>query len=72
MSASAPTAISAKGDEPRIPPRAVLEVRENSYMRTFAAGIRNPVGLAYFPGSERLWTVVSERDMLAATWFPTI
>ncbi|MGQ2935854.1 MAG: sorbosone dehydrogenase family protein, partial [Sphingopyxis sp.] len=36
---------------------SVLEVRpENKYMRTFAAGIRNPVGLNFYPGSDRLWT----------------
>ena len=50
---------------------AVLEVRpENGYVRTFAAGIRNPVGLAFYPGSERLWTVVNERDMLGSDLVP--
>lgn len=32
--------------------------------RTFAAGLRNPVGLAYQPGTDHLWTVVNERDGL--------
>lgn len=50
---------------------AVLEVRpENGYVRTFAAGIRNPVGLAFYPGSDRLWTVVNERDMLGSDLVP--
>src|SRR3546814_15824109 len=50
---------------------AVLEVRpENGYVRTFAAGLRNPVGLAYYPGSDRLWTVVNERDMLGSDLVP--
>ena len=50
---------------------SVLEVRpENKYMRTFAAGIRNPVGLAFYPGSDRLWTVVNERDMLGSDLVP--
>ncbi|HMO75937.1 MAG TPA: sorbosone dehydrogenase family protein [Sphingopyxis sp.] len=50
---------------------AVLEVRpENKYVRTFAAGIRNPVGLAFHPGSDRLWTVVNERDMLGSDLVP--
>ena len=50
---------------------SVLEVRpENGYMRTFAAGIRNPVGLAFYPGSDRLWTVVNERDMLGSDLVP--
>jgi glucose/arabinose dehydrogenase len=32
--------------------------------RVFAAGLRNPVGLAWEPGSGTLWTVVNERDGL--------
>ena len=32
--------------------------------RIFAAGLRNPVGLAWEPGTGRLWTVVNERDGL--------
>ena len=32
--------------------------------RIFASGLRNPVGLAWEPGSGRLWTVVNERDGL--------
>jgi len=50
---------------------SVLEVRpENKYMRTFAAGIRNPVGLNFYPASDRLWTVVNERDMLGSDLVP--
>ena len=50
---------------------SVLEVRpENKYMRTFAAGIRNPVGVAFYPGTDRLWTVVNERDMLGSDLVP--
>lgn len=50
---------------------SVLEVRpENGYVRTYAAGIRNPVGLAYYPGSDRLWAVVNERDMLGGDLVP--
>ena len=32
--------------------------------RIFAAGLRNPVGLAWEPMTNRLWTVVNERDGL--------
>ena len=32
--------------------------------RTFASGLRNPVGLAWEPGTGALWTVVNERDGL--------
>ncbi|MCE2509627.1 MAG: PQQ-dependent sugar dehydrogenase [Alphaproteobacteria bacterium] len=30
--------------------------------KTFAAGLRNPVGIAFYPGTEDLYTVVNERD----------
>ena len=32
--------------------------------RIFASGLRNPVGLAWEPGTGQLWTVVNERDGL--------
>jgi glucose/arabinose dehydrogenase len=32
--------------------------------RIFAAGLRNPVGMAWEPTTNRLWTVVNERDGL--------
>ncbi len=34
--------------------------------RLFAAGLRNPVGMAYEPRSGRLWVAVNERDMLGS------
>jgi len=33
-------------------------------IRIFAAGLRNPVGLAWEPNTDALWTVVNERDGL--------
>ena len=33
-------------------------------LRSFAEGLRNPVGMAWEPGSHTLWTVVNERDGL--------
>ena len=33
-------------------------------LRTYAAGLRNPVGLAWEPTTGQLWTVVNERDGL--------
>lgn len=49
----------------------VLEVnpRTGGY-RTFAAGLRNPVGLAFEPKSGALWGVVNERDMLGGDLVP--
>jgi glucose/arabinose dehydrogenase len=63
--------IGEKGMGNEIRRASVLEVRpENGYVRTYAAGIRNPVGLAYYPGSDRLWAVVNERDMLGSDVVP--
>lgn len=45
----------------------ILEVYpDTKYKRLYAAGLRNPVGLAIEPRSGRLWTVVNERDMLGS------
>lgn len=49
----------------------VLEVdpKTGSY-RIFAAGLRNPVGLAFEPKSGALWGVVNERDGLGSDLVP--
>ncbi len=38
--------------------------------RVFAAGLRNPNGLAWNPWSDELWTTVNERDMLGSDLVP--
>lgn len=38
--------------------------------RVFAAGLRNPQGLAFEPMTGRLWTTVNERDMLGSDLAP--
>jgi glucose/arabinose dehydrogenase len=38
--------------------------------RVFASGLRNPVGLAYFPGTNTLWAAVNERDHLGDDLVP--
>ena len=38
--------------------------------RVFASGLRNPVGMAWQPGSGALWTVVNERDELGNDLVP--
>ncbi|MEC3949049.1 PQQ-dependent sugar dehydrogenase [Sphingobium sp. HWE2-09] len=49
----------------------VLEVNpKTGAYRTFAAGLRNPVGLAFEPKSGALWGVVNERDMLGSDLVP--
>ena len=45
----------------------ILEVDPQAKrFRIFAAGLRNPIGLALHPETGRLWTVVNERDMLGS------
>lgn len=45
-------------------PRATVQVfdKDGQNQRTFAAGLRNPVGLEFYPGTDWLYTVVNERD----------
>ena len=49
----------------------ILQVwpREKTY-RIYAAGTRNPIGMALEPGSKALWAVVQERDMLGSDLVP--
>ncbi len=50
---------------------AILEVDPRSrQVRIFATGLRNPVGLALNPATQRLWAVVNERDMLGSDMPP--
>jgi glucose/arabinose dehydrogenase len=37
---------------------------DGSDQKTFASGLRNPVGIAFYPGTNDLYTVVNERDGL--------
>ncbi len=60
-------AIGSRGNiavEPE--PRATIQefALDGSNQRTFAAGLRNPVGVAFYPGTTDLYTVVNERDGL--------
>ncbi|MGQ0740705.1 MAG: PQQ-dependent sugar dehydrogenase [Alphaproteobacteria bacterium] len=45
-------------------PRATVQVFDNGRMRTFASGLRNPVGIAFYPGTDTLYVAVNERDGL--------
>lgn len=63
--------IGEKGEAREARRARVLEIRPaQKYQRTFAAGIRNPVGLGFHPVSGDLWTVVNERDMLGSDLVP--
>ncbi|NEU09662.1 sorbosone dehydrogenase family protein [Flavihumibacter sp. R14] len=49
----------------------ILEVNpDGSGEKIYAAGLRNPVGMAYYPGSQILWTAVNERDELGDDLVP--
>jgi glucose/arabinose dehydrogenase len=54
------------------PPRASIVVMnpDGSGRRTFASGLRNPIGMALDPSSGALWTVVNERDGLGDDLVP--
>jgi len=50
---------------------AILEIDPaKQSVRVFASGLRNPVGLAWAPGSKALWAVVNERDELGNDLVP--
>ena len=43
---------------------------EAKTFRVYAAGLRNPNGLAFEPHSKQLWTTVNERDMIGSDLAP--
>jgi len=58
-------AIGSRGNIAEEPePRATVQRFdiEGGGQETFAAGLRNPVGMAFYPGTEDLYVVVNERD----------
>ena len=49
----------------------ILEINpDGSGEQIFAAGLRNPVGMAWAPGTNTLWTAVNERDNLGDELVP--
>jgi glucose/arabinose dehydrogenase len=49
----------------------ILEINpDGTGERIFATGLRNPVGLAWQPGTKILWTAVNERDNLGDDLVP--
>lgn len=59
-------AIGSRGNIAEEPsPRAtVQEFVAGAPLGTFASGLRNPVGIAFYPGTDDLFVVVNERDGL--------
>ena len=51
------------GEDPS--PRATVQkVTADGHLRSFASGLRNSVGIAFYPGSNDLYVTVNERDGL--------
>ena len=49
----------------------ILEVKpDGSEERIYGSGLRNPVGMAWAPGTQTLWTAVNERDELGDELVP--
>jgi glucose/arabinose dehydrogenase len=47
-----------------LPYASVQKVNPNGTLTTFASGLRNPVGIAFYPGTDNLYVTVNERDGL--------
>ncbi|WP_045770677.1 PQQ-dependent sugar dehydrogenase [Xanthomonas albilineans] len=63
--------VAENGMEQELNRAVILEVDVTSgATRVFASGLRNPVGLAWQPGTDTLWTVVNERDELGSDLVP--
>ena len=57
------------GEDP--PPHAAISiVNAGGSLTAYATGLRNPVGLHFYPGTDDLYAVVNERDMLGNELVP--
>ncbi len=63
---------SANNIEVEDDPRATIQefAIDGTGQRTFARGLRNPVGLGFYPGTNDLYAVVNERDGLGDELVP--
>jgi glucose/arabinose dehydrogenase len=63
--------VAENGMDKEINRAAILEVNpDGSGLKIYASGLRNPVGMAWFPGTTTLWTAVNERDELGDELVP--
>jgi glucose/arabinose dehydrogenase len=72
VSVGSQTNADEEGLDAKQPHRAaILRMKpDGSALRVFASGLRNPNGMDWAPGSETLWTVVNERDLLGDNLVP--
>lgn len=65
------TNIADKGIEVEANRANILEVdAKTGDYRIYAAGLRNPIGMAWEPATRQLWTVVNERDEMGGDLVP--
>lgn len=63
--------VGENGIENEVLKADILEINpDGSDMRVYAAGLRNPVGMDWAPGTSTLWTAVNERDELGDDLVP--
>ncbi|MGL4312694.1 MAG: PQQ-dependent sugar dehydrogenase [Sphingomonas sp.] len=71
VSVGSSTNIADDGMDAEVNRACILEIDpEHKTARVYAAGLRNPQGMAIDPKTGRLWTVVNERDMLGSDLTP--
>jgi len=63
--------ITENGLEAEYRRAAILEIDPQSgASRIYADGLRNPTGVAFDPATQKLWTIVNERDEIGANLVP--
>lgn len=63
--------VGENGMEHEVRRACILEINpDGSGERIYASGLRNPVGMAWAPGTGTLWTAVNERDGLGDDLVP--
>ena len=63
--------VQEHGAENEVRRANILEINpDGTGEKIFASGLRNPIGMAWQPGTQRLWTVVNERDELGDELVP--
>lgn len=63
--------VAEKGIEKETDRACIMEANpDGSGYHVYASGLRNPVGMDWFPGTNTLWTAVNERDELGDELVP--
>lgn len=65
------TNIADNGPDDELLRANILEMNpDGSGLKVYAGGLRNPVGMDFYPGTNTLWTTVNERDGLGDDLVP--